>query len=261
MKIFIRSQLRIFQPNHVNFPRSSEKTLENMKTFFVFQVFCFTFGATKYLPNSEKKMEIKEKIYENSIELFMVKGCKAVTMDDIAKANGISKRTLYELFKDKSQLLEESIIYKATNMINKADKLLKESESFLDIVFLAYDKQSNVMMNNNMIFVQDMKRYYYDIYKSIYSKIIERHRAMILESLIKGEKEGMIISGLDKKLVAMVFLEIGATMDKFFHSPEKDYSRREIFKTMIMYYLRGISTPLGIKKIDNYLQTKENEEI
>jgi len=206
-------------------------------------------------------MEIKEKIYQNSLELFMTMGCKAVTMDDIARVNGMSKRTLYELFKDKSQLLEEALIYKTSNMICTFDKLLNESGSFLDIIFMAYESQSNVMMNSNMILVQDMKRYYYNIYKNVYSRVIEHHRAKSFECLARGEKEGIIIPGLDKKLVGEIFLEMGPMIDTFLHSPEKGYSRKEVFKTLVLYYLRGISTLEGIQKIDDYLKTKEKEEV
>jgi len=191
----------------------------------------------------------------------MTMGCKAVTMDDIARANGMSKRTLYELFKDKSQLLEEALVYKTSNMICTFDKLLDESDSFLDIIFMAYDSQSNVMMNSNMILVQDMKRYYYNIYKSVYSKVIEHHRIKALECLTRGEKEGIIVPGLDKKLVVEIFLEMGPMIDMFLHSPEKNYSRKEVFKTVVMCYIRGISTPKGIQKIDDYLKTKEKEEV
>ena len=55
-------------------------------------------------------MATRTQILETSLQLFLEKGCKNVTMDDIASENGMSKRTLYELFKDKSSLLEESIV-------------------------------------------------------------------------------------------------------------------------------------------------------
>ena len=55
-------------------------------------------------------MTTRERIIETSAELFSMKGCKSITMDDISAANGISKRTLYELFADKSALLEACLV-------------------------------------------------------------------------------------------------------------------------------------------------------
>ena len=55
-------------------------------------------------------MATREQILETSLHLFLQRGCKNLTMDEVASENGISKRTLYEMFKDKSSLLEESII-------------------------------------------------------------------------------------------------------------------------------------------------------
>ena len=68
-------------------------------------------------------MELRDRIIEVSSDLFMSNGCKSVTMDEVAAANGISKRTLYEHFKDKTNLLEECLL-----MMEEKMKMLGEKE-------------------------------------------------------------------------------------------------------------------------------------
>ena len=55
-------------------------------------------------------MTNREQILRNTSVLFLERGCKSLTMDEVASANGMSKRTLYELFQDKAELLQECIL-------------------------------------------------------------------------------------------------------------------------------------------------------
>ena len=73
-------------------------------------------------------MDLRERIIENSMEMFLHRGCKSVTMDDIATENGISKRTLYELFSDKSTFLAKYMTKIYIYQIGECSKDLKGNE-------------------------------------------------------------------------------------------------------------------------------------
>ena len=60
--------------------------------------------------DASQKAELRERIIMTATEAFTLKGIKCITMDDIAAALGISKRTLYEVFADKESLLKECIL-------------------------------------------------------------------------------------------------------------------------------------------------------
>ena len=71
-------------------------------------------------------MTNREQILRSTSALFLERGCKSLTMDEVASANGMSKRTLYELFHDKAKLLQECILLlHKDNMVRSEEELSK----------------------------------------------------------------------------------------------------------------------------------------
>ena len=77
---------------------------------------------TEHGKDASQRVELRERIITAATEAFTSKGIKSITMDDIAAALGISKRTLYEVFADKESLLKECILQKQA----ERDKYLQE---------------------------------------------------------------------------------------------------------------------------------------
>ena len=86
-----------------------------------------------------EKNELREKIIETANTQFQTHGIKEVKMDDIAAALGISKRTLYQLFKDKEELLYESIRYGHKLSVDKAKQLIRNASDTMDVILSLYD--------------------------------------------------------------------------------------------------------------------------
>lgn len=198
-------------------------------------------------------MEIKSKIIENSLELFLSRGCKSVTMDDIAKANGISKRTLYENFPDKAALLEESIGYLHCHMRMYAQRLEDESTNILDFLFKIYETQSDIMINLKINFFKELKIYYSDIYKRTVESLMVYPRERTVKYIEKGKNEGIIIEDVDSTLVSRVVIEITHMLEDDSAFELKHYSRKDLFREIVIRYFRGLATQRGIEIIDEYI--------
>jgi AcrR family transcriptional regulator len=198
-------------------------------------------------------MDIRDRIIEVSTELFLQNGCKSVTMDDVAKENGISKRTLYEQFSDKSQLLEECIEFMKVQMMDYSMSLEKESENVLDLLFKIHNSQSDLIINLKINFFQELRKYYYDLYKKTVENVMVYHMERINEYIEKGQKEGYIVKNIDNKIVSKVVIEISHLLENSDVFPVKEYKRKELFKEVVIFYFRGIATEMGIKTIDEYL--------
>ena len=106
------------------------------------------------------KMEPQEKILKTSLELFFKYGIKRVTMDDIAKELGMSKKTIYQFYKEKDVLVDQLCQF----------EMLKQEKIFKEINGLAKDpihelmlislKMSDMMQHINPIFFIDLQKYY-----------------------------------------------------------------------------------------------------
>ncbi|MFA6770084.1 MAG: TetR/AcrR family transcriptional regulator [Bacteroidales bacterium] len=196
-------------------------------------------------------MDPKTKIIETSLELFLQRGCKSVTMDDIAKENGISKRTLYEVFINKSQLLEKCISLMYLQMSDCANEFKDKSTNVIDLLFKLHDSQSDLLFDLKRNFFTELKRYYYQIYKKSIEHFVDFHKKMTHNYIIRGQREGLIKQDINIQLVSKIIIEISSVLENSEVFTLKNYSRKELFREVIIFYIRGICTSTGIELIDS----------
>lgn len=105
---------------------------------------------------SNKKTEKRMKILESAFSLFLEKSVAATAIDDIVKASGIARGTFYLYFKDKSDLLEQMIMYKSMESIKRllaetTQKIQEENLSFCEICELFIDNYIDYLVMNKDI--------------------------------------------------------------------------------------------------------------
>jgi len=200
-------------------------------------------------------MDLKERIVENSKELFMQRGCKSVTMDDIAAESGISKRTLYENFEDKNSLMMECLSYSYEKMKTSTDKVFETSTNVYELMFRIHECQSDTRFNMKMAFLMELKKYYPEVYKQFVAKFSKYHDDCAVIFIERGQKEGLIMGDLDNNIVSKAVIAMSDIVNGEIFS-KLNASRRQIFKETLLLYVRGISTKKGIELLDNYLNSK-----
>ncbi len=195
-------------------------------------------------------MDVKSKIVETSLELFLDKGCKSVTMDDVARANGVSKRTVYELFNDKSHLLEECIGLMMNQIVEYSGKMEQNTNSVVDILFEIYESHSDRFTTLRMNFLSDLKRFYYPLYNSLVQKLLDHHQSATNNYIVRAQEEGIIKKEINRKLISKVMIEISNLLEYSGIFSLKEYSRKELFREVIIPFMRGLCTDKGIEMID-----------
>jgi len=114
-------------------------------------------------------METRNKIIEKASELFLVMGVKNITMDQIASEAGVSKRTIYELFKDKDDLviqsLREMIIYNNKQMLG----IIAQAQHVIEAIFMIIKRETMHRKGYTRIFIEDIRKYYSRVNESLYS--------------------------------------------------------------------------------------------
>lgn len=200
----------------------------------------------------------KNRIIENAIELFRQKGCKSITMDDISVQNGISKRTLYEHFKDKSTLLEECLIHYSEEKRKVALKLKEESSNTLEYILSFQDYESRESDRTSSLFRDEIKRYYPKVYENTVERVRKeqlRYTQLLIE---EGIKEGLFNEGVGLVHVKAQILTLLVGLNSYAISEhiKKDSDRLEIFLSSVVVYLKGLSTPKGREIINDYLKKK-----
>ncbi|MDX9782736.1 MAG: TetR/AcrR family transcriptional regulator [Bacteroidales bacterium] len=202
-------------------------------------------------------MELRQRIIEVSSDLFMSNGCKSVTMDEVAAANGISKRTLYEHFKDKTNLLEECLIMMEAKMIEVGERAFNGSKSILELVCIEHESQTDMMVNMRIRFFDELKKYYPALYNKMYSRFTDYHKVTTRKFLERGQQEGLFLKNIDMELVGKMVFQIASMIQDSEIFSLANHSRKQLFRESMVMYFRGISTEEGIKMIDKYLNIKE----
>ena len=199
-------------------------------------------------------MELRDKIIEKAGNFFIRDGIKNSSMDEIAASMGISKRTLYETFRDKEDLL---ISFLKKTWADRYAYLCDEYnviEVFLKII----EAQQNLPMVN-VKFFEDINKYYPCAAKLIQEEI-NRNNAFLRDFLRKGIEQGYIRSNLNVEVAAFLLEDSTYTYIRASYLEQLPFSFRELFFTMMINFIRGISTEKGIRIIDEYLANQEKKK-
>lgn len=205
------------------------------------------------------KEEVHNLITEKALELFAERGIKDVKMDDIASALSISKRTIYEHFADKEQLLLETLKLQNSRMRDEAKERIRKAEHVLDIILTLYTLYFQSLKKINTKFFKELERYP-DICKRNKERD-HKNDHQFLAWMEMGRKQGMFREDANFD-VLLYILRHG--LQTIFTANIKDesnelnrYTPDELGRTLILFYLRGISTPRGQQIIEEYLEKTE----
>jgi AcrR family transcriptional regulator len=204
-------------------------------------------------------MDLKERIIESASALFFQRGVKSMTMSDIANELGISKRTLYEVFRDKEDLLEHCINARYVKAKEAFRSLTEQSDDVIDSLMQIYVRNLSEMRTTHRLVMYDLKKYHPDLYK----KVEQRHKEnvyILLPLLEKGVKQGLIHEDINLEIIIwLVSSQIRALMlGEYF--PMEKYSTDEFFRTIMLNFIRGIATPSGSKKINTIVKKLQNQD-
>lgn len=197
-------------------------------------------------------MDIQQVILEKAESLFMRYGVKSISMDDVARALGISKKTLYQHFATKEELLIQTLEHNRQCELALIQHTLTHSDNALvEIVEIAKMVIRQLeRVSDSLIF--DLKKYHPDAFKILEDTRRTHIYEHIRRNLEKGIQQGLYLDTLDIEIMARIHVNSFNLMmdDKLF--PES-LPKHHIFREYILHYLRGIVTPLGLQYLEKYM--------
>ena len=194
---------------------------------------------------------VKRRIIEEASELFAQTGVRSTTMDDIARHLGISKRTIYENFKDKEALLIACLeVFKEKNK-KKIEKVFSEADNVVYAIMVWLQIGSEPTAQRQINIMTDIRKYYPQVFKEHLTSINKEKYCNIEQVIHRGISEGVFRGELNPELISYIICrqDNGTTLND---SVLEKYSISEIFENMALTFLRGICTPKGIEIIEKY---------
>ncbi len=197
-------------------------------------------------------MDYKQEIIEAAALMFRTYGIRAVTMDMLANELGISKRTIYEKFRDKDELLVGVLKWMAVKHKEAVVNVFSESENVIAAIFRLFDMMCEHFRNMSPAFRLDIEKYYNNIVKKLIESDELPYSANNIEMLKRGIKEGIFRKNIDIEITNQCLNEVMKMPgEKDIYRPENN-SQRYVFRDFYVNYLRGISTPKGLELINHY---------
>lgn len=196
-------------------------------------------------------MEIRNRIIEGAAYLFRSYGIKSVTMDSLANHLGMSKRTIYEIFSDKDDLLIGVL-----NWMNEKQKeilktILDESENAIVAIFRLLEINQVHFQQMSPAFQADVKKIHYELLIKNASQGEMPDYRNTQQVIERGIKEKLFRKDINADLANRCLYLLGGTVMDNDLFPFEQFSRREVVKTSFINYLKGISTPEGLNLINN----------
>lgn len=198
-------------------------------------------------------MDIKERIIEEAAIMFRTYGIRAVTMDMLAGEMGISKRTIYEVFRDKDELLQGVMKWMAYKQVELTKMHLESSGNVIEAIFKIMDIMMDHMKKMSPAFRLDMMKYHHDMMRRLRENN-ELPQYSAKDVLMRGIEEGVFRKDIDVDLTDRCLTGMTKMGDK--QVLHEDFENEEVAKDFFINYLRGISTPKGLDLIDQYNRKK-----
>lgn len=199
------------------------------------------------------RQQLREKILKISMEEFKSKGIRAVKMDDIAALLGISKRTLYEIYSNKEELLLECVKFQEGQYDAYMASFEKDpSNNVIDIIIEFYNKQIQWLSDVNPLYFSDIQKYS-QVVSYFERRDIERKQDKMI-FYQRGIREGVFRDEVDYDVLSRI---LKASIDYIKQTQMyKEYDLTRILNNIIMLFIRGVCTYDGIKQFDALMSSR-----
>lgn len=204
-------------------------------------------------------MVARQRILETALKMFRIYGIKGVTMFDIARDCGISKKTVYEHFSDKQALIDEGMQQLLQSHTAFFQHAIKEADNAIDELVRSMKYITGIAKTLNPVMLFEIHKYHPETWSTI-----ENFRGNcilfgIKENLKRGMAEGVYRQNLNIEIVArMRQLQLDAAFDPVQY-PAENFEMHEVMEQVTAHYILGIATIKGHKLVNQYLQIKEEE--
>lgn len=197
-------------------------------------------------------MEIKHRILTKAEEMSRQLGFRAITMDDLAAQLGISKKTIYQYYKDKNELVDDIVTQLLTKSEWQCIETAKKADNAVDEIFKAMQQIRVDMHNLSPIILHDLMKYFPETYKKFLIYKSDFMLPLIEKNLAKGKEEGFYRQDIDIEVMSKFRVE---TMLLAFNKhlfPAEKYSLVAVTNTLLEHFVLGIATIKGLQLIEQY---------
>lgn len=201
--------------------------------------------------------DIKTSILQRAMEMFQRYGLRAMTMDDVCRELSMSKKTLYQYFSNKADLVDQAVRHVFCMHKANMDRLSEEHENAIDRMIHRFAFLMKMMESHGPNMMFPLKKYYPKTFEWLFA---QRQRTMVdalVQTLKDGQAQRLFRDDLDVDTVAKIHFTtmVGLADGDFATSSMAE--RRELIWTAISLFIRSISTAQGLHYFNEIKEPKQ----
>ncbi|MRG46587.1 TetR family transcriptional regulator [Chitinophaga sp. SYP-B3965] len=200
---------------------------------------------------------MRERILDTALRLFRTFGIKSITMQDIARDCGISKKTVYEYFADKQELVDEVTTFMISAHGHNLEVCSANGKDAIDELVSSLRFTETFAKSINPVLLFELEKYHPSAWKTIADFRNEQVTKIISDNLDRGIREGLYRSNINIHIMShMRLMQLNAAFNPVDY-PATEFDLHEVMYQVTEHYIRGIATPEGNRRLDQYLTIKE----
>ncbi len=209
-----------------------------------------------FLQEITHKLELDREIMgilERVQPLYQKYGIKSVTMEDVSRALGVSKKTLYGHIRDKEELVRLTVQFEIHKHLEFIDGIIHSEEHAIEELIRVWSYMNEMLASYSETAEYDLKKYYPDLYSEVEEMRQEQLYQCVLNNIHKGKKTGLYRQDLDEEVIAKLH---AGRLQKI--SDDELFTRNELispkfFHEFMIYHIRGIASPKGIGYLEEHM--------
>ena len=195
----------------------------------------------------------KQELIIAAYNQFKQFGFKSVTMDDIARSTGISKKTIYTHFKDKDELVLESVKHMINDNECQTNDAFVKAKNAVDQIISILIIMEKMVRGMNLVCYLDLQRYYPTAYKYLNKHKESYIFQCISDNLKQGIAEGLYRDDIDIAIISRFRMESSLLIFQNNLFPQETYDIVKVNTQIFANYMYGNATLKGHKLITSYL--------
>lgn len=200
---------------------------------------------------------MREDLLENISELFLKYGIRSTSMDDICTHLKISKKTLYQYFTNKDDVVEQVLLHRREN--HRAQKILEELKrhNAIEMMWLIKEHIVNDLSNRMPANLFDLKKYHPDVYKRINESEGKFIHSLLTELIERGIKEEYFRKDIHIEVQVYLFVKQMSFLGEPEMISELKYPVGIIVSTIVENVIRSLSTQKGSQELEKLINNKQ----
>ena len=199
-------------------------------------------------------MKKESLLVEGAMSIFMRFGIKSVNMDDISKQLSISKKTLYQFFSDKEDLLARALELHMTTEESNIKEITARKLSAIDEMFEIMHWVLGILNKVHPAVQYDLEKYHPQLALKMKQHRAEIVNNCILKNLLKGQKEGTYRKDFNPKIITRLYLiRVESFLDPAIF-PFDEFKAANVYRESFQYHIRGIASEEGLVQLNKMMK-------